>query len=488
MGNATPNWNSIGSATPNRLSIGNATPKSCRSLAPSRVGLSGHSGQSSPISSHVSGPAVEDLYLSSPVASLAEWRQQVAQMRCIANNMVDTSIFVDSSDESERETRGRGRIRHAPGVPVQRVSRWHSSARTRSQDRGNARAAQRHHGHSRRERESSSEEFDLVPGDAAMGRTESVLATYRELRQRFSLGRSRRRSGSSSGSDGERFRGERRARARALGRSAEWEAGSKDMRDLAKEKGNIGALDEIDHDRVKRGLWRQDNATGRSEAYVELQKDRERDSRSFSDASSVSRSQSADAPRRRRSTRSGERYDGDGARVYRVSPEGAAAAELGDRAKDTGQKSQRSWLGNVGKGIYRRTIGGGKKPNDSGCDRRDDADVRTMVLGCRSGAGHVHADERVRSASGEEGEEEFSCQERHVSNHQDFKEREERVAKGEKVEEEKEGLEEENGEVGEKEGEDDENEVAGVRARLIAELAKINEDIAVIVAGSACTP
>ena len=488
MGNATPNWNSIGSATPNRLSIGNATPKSCRSLAPSRVGLSGHSGQSSPISSHVSGPAVEDLYLSSPVASLAEWRQQVAQMRCIANNIVDTSIFVDSSDESERETRGRGRIRHAPGVPVQRVSRWHSSARTRSQDRGNARAAQRHHGHSRREREASSEEFDLVPGDAAMGRTESVLATYRELRQSFSLGRSRRRSGSSSGSDGERFRGERRARARALGHSAEWQAGSKDMRDLAKENGNIGASDEIDHDRVKRGLWRQDNATGRSEAYVELQKDRERDSRSFSDASSVSRSQSADAPRRRRSTRSGERYDGDGARVYRVSPEGAAAAELGDRAKDTGQKSQRSWLGNVGKGIYRRTIGGGKKPKDSGCDRRDDADVRTMVLGCRSGAGHVHADERVRSASGEEGEEEFSCQERHVSNHQDFEEREERVAKGEKVEGEKEGLEEENREVGEKEGGDDENEVAGVRARLIAELAKINEDIAVIVAGSACTP
>ena len=324
-----------------------------------------------------------------------------------------------------------------------------------------------------------------------MGRAESVLATYRELRQVVSLGRSRHRSGSSSGSDEERFRGERRARARALGHQAEWEAGSKDMRDVAKENGDSGASDDIDHDRVKRGLWRRDKATDRSEAYVDLQKHSERDSRSFSEASSVPRSQSADAPCRRRSTRSGGRYDGDGARVYcgthaAIRPEGATAAALGDSAKDSGQKSQRSWLSNVGKG--RRTLGEGKTRTDSGCDRRDDADVRTMVLGCLSGTGHVYGDERGRSASGEEGEEEYSCQERHVNNHQDSEEWEERVAEGEKVEEEKVGLEEEKSEWREKEGEVDEHEVAGVRARLMAELAKVNEDIAAIVAGSARTP
>ena len=487
VGNATPTWSSIGSATSNRLSIGNATPKSCRSLAPSRVD---QSGQSSPTPSRVSGLAVDDLYLSSPVASLAEWRQQVAQMRRVAKNSVDTSIFVDSSsDESERGTRGRGRTRHASGVPVQRVSRWHSSARTRSQDRyrWNAREVQRHHGHSRREREAGAENFDWVRGDAAMGRAESVLATYRELRHSISSGRSRRQSGSSSGSDEERFRGQRRARARALGHNAEWEAGSMDMRDFQGKKfGTNGASDNIDHDRVKRGLWRWDKTTGRSEAYVDLQNDWERDSRSFSDASSVPRSQSADAPRGRRSTRCGGRHDADGARVDRVRPEGAAAAALEDSAKDSGQETQRGWLGKVGTGMYRRKGGGGKKPTDSGCDGRDDANVRTMVLGCCSGAGHVYGDERVRSTAGEEGQEEYSCLERHVRNHQDFEEREEeRVAEGENLEEEKEGLEEGNGEGGETEGGDDEHQMAVVRARLMAELAKINRDIAVLVAGSA---
>ncbi len=55
-----------------------------------------------------------------------------------------------------------------------------------------------------------------------------------------------------------------------------------------------------------------------------------------------------------------------------------------DSAKDSEKKSQRSWLGKVGKGLYRRTIGGAKKPKDSESDGRDDADVRAMVLSCRS--------------------------------------------------------------------------------------------------------
>ena len=47
-------------------------------------------------------------------------------------------------------------------------------------------------------------------------------------------------------------------------------------------------------------------------------------------------------------------------------------------------KSKRSWLGKVGKGLYRRTIGGGKNgssntPQKVG-DGRNDLDIRAMVI------------------------------------------------------------------------------------------------------------
>ena len=68
----------------------------------------------------------------------------------------------------------------------------------------------------------------------------------------------------------------------------------------------------------------------------------------------------------------------------------------GDR--DGGKKTQRSWLGKVGKGLYRRTIGG-KKPNkDSAGDGRDDADVRAMVLACRSPMASVSGGVACQSA------------------------------------------------------------------------------------------
>ena len=47
-------------------------------------------------------------------------------------------------------------------------------------------------------------------------------------------------------------------------------------------------------------------------------------------------------------------------------------------------KSKRSWLGKVGKGLYRRTIGGGKNGSSNTLpkvgDGRNDADIRAMVI------------------------------------------------------------------------------------------------------------
>lgn len=48
-----------------------------------------------------------------------------------------------------------------------------------------------------------------------------------------------------------------------------------------------------------------------------------------------------------------------------------------------GPKKQRSWLGKVGKGLYRRTIGG-KKNASKADDGRDDGDVKALVMSCRS--------------------------------------------------------------------------------------------------------
>ena len=47
------------------------------------------------------------------------------------------------------------------------------------------------------------------------------------------------------------------------------------------------------------------------------------------------------------------------------------------------QKKERSWLGKMGKGLYRRTVGG-KKNTPAPSDGRDDGDVRALVMGCRS--------------------------------------------------------------------------------------------------------
>ena len=47
-------------------------------------------------------------------------------------------------------------------------------------------------------------------------------------------------------------------------------------------------------------------------------------------------------------------------------------------------KSKRSWLGKVGKGLYRRTIGGGKNGSSNTLqkvgDGRNDAEIRAMVI------------------------------------------------------------------------------------------------------------
>ena len=53
-----------------------------------------------------------------------------------------------------------------------------------------------------------------------------------------------------------------------------------------------------------------------------------------------------------------------------------------DSDEDGPQKKERSWLGKMGKGLYRRTVGG-KKNAPKPSDGRDDGDVQAMVMGCR---------------------------------------------------------------------------------------------------------
>ena len=53
-----------------------------------------------------------------------------------------------------------------------------------------------------------------------------------------------------------------------------------------------------------------------------------------------------------------------------------------DSGANGGPKKQRSWFGKMGKGLYRRTIGGKKDKRPS--DGRDDGTVRALVMGCRA--------------------------------------------------------------------------------------------------------
>ena len=53
-----------------------------------------------------------------------------------------------------------------------------------------------------------------------------------------------------------------------------------------------------------------------------------------------------------------------------------------DSGANGGPKKQRSWFGKMGKGLYRRTIGGKKDKRPS--DGRDDETVRALVMGCRA--------------------------------------------------------------------------------------------------------
>ena len=57
--------------------------------------------------------------------------------------------------------------------------------------------------------------------------------------------------------------------------------------------------------------------------------------------------------------------------------------ESDDENISEGPKKPRSWLGKVGKGLYRRTVGG-KKNASKADDGRDDGDVKALVMSCRS--------------------------------------------------------------------------------------------------------